>query len=66
MSDGWQRQRHGPTKHLLEGIGGFMVGAAAVLLLTRLFGARPARAGGSVTPAPKAPSTDPAKENGHA
>lgn len=33
MSNGRQRQRHGVTKHLAEGIGGLLVGAAAVLLL---------------------------------
>lgn len=33
MSDGRQRQRHGVAKNLAEGIGGLLVGAAAVLLL---------------------------------
>lgn len=33
MSDGRQRQRHGVTKNLVEGIGGLLFGAAAVLLL---------------------------------
>lgn len=32
-----QRQRHGVRKHLVEGIGGLMVGAALVLLLRGLF-----------------------------
>jgi hypothetical protein len=30
-----QRQRHGVTKNLVEGLGGVIVGAAAVLLLRR-------------------------------
>lgn len=33
MSRGRQRQRHGVSKNLAEGIGGVLVGAAAVLLL---------------------------------
>jgi hypothetical protein len=38
-----QRQRHGVTKKLVEGIGGLIVGAAAVLLLRQWLG--PATAG---------------------
>jgi hypothetical protein len=40
-ADGPQRQRHGVTKNLVEGIGGALVGAAAVLLLRSLFKDRP-------------------------
>lgn len=35
-----QHQRHGVTKNLVEGIGGVVVGAAAVLLLRSLFKSR--------------------------
>lgn len=33
---GKQRQRHGPTKNLVEGIGGFIAGAALVVLIGNL------------------------------
>lgn len=40
MSGGRQRQRHGVAKNLAEGIGGLLVGAAAVVLLRGLLRAR--------------------------
>lgn len=40
MHSGQQRQRHGVHKRLAEGIGGILVGAAAVLLLRGLLRAR--------------------------
>jgi hypothetical protein len=36
-----QRQRHGPTKNIVEGVGGAIVGAALVLLLGDLLAKRP-------------------------
>ena len=54
MFDGPQRQRHGVTKHLVEGDGGLVVGVAAVLLLRGWLSGRratPARAA-APTPAP--------------
>lgn len=37
---GQQQQRHGVNKNLAEGFGGLIVGAAIVLLVTRLIGRR--------------------------
>lgn len=42
MGKGLQRQRHGVTKHLVEGVGGLIVGAALTVLLTNQL-ERPAR-----------------------
>lgn len=52
MSDaaGRQRQRHGVTKKLVEGIGGVLTGAALVLLLRQLFNARGAGSAAAETP----------------
>ena len=36
MADGMQRQRHGTTKKLVEGVGGLIVGAALVILIGNL------------------------------
>ena len=36
MFDGPQRQRHGVTKHLVEGVGGLVVGVMAVLIYDAL------------------------------
>lgn len=38
-----QRQRHGVTKKLVEGVGGVLTGAALVLLLRQLFKDRTGR-----------------------
>lgn len=60
MIDGRQRQRHGVSKNLAEGIGGLLVGAAAVLLLRAWVRPRAARA--PSTPeatSPQAPPTPP-------
>lgn len=47
MPDFGQHQRHGGTRHLAQGIGGLVVGAAAVLLLRHwLRPASAAKAGG--------------------
>lgn len=55
MPDFGQRQRHGVTKKLVEGIGGLIVGAAAVLLLRQWLG--PATAGaGRAKPRVQAPA----------
>jgi len=35
-SHGMQRQRHGVTKNLVEGVGGFIVGAALTILIGNL------------------------------
>jgi hypothetical protein len=43
MTNGHQRQRHGVTKNLAEGIGGVLVGAAAVLVLRGWLGPRACR-----------------------
>ena len=59
MSDGRQRQRHGATKHLSEGIGGLVVGAAAVLLLRGWLRRR--RAAPAHTPSPAVP-VDPSSQ----
>jgi hypothetical protein len=48
MNAGQQRQRHGVTKNLVEGVGGFVVGAALVLLLR---GLHKQRAGSKPEPA---------------
>ncbi|WP_120797131.1 carbon monoxide dehydrogenase [Thiocapsa rosea] len=40
MSDQRQRQRHGVHKHLVEGIGGLLAGAALVLLARSILKAR--------------------------
>ncbi len=48
MQNGRQRQRHGVTKNLLEGLAGVLVGAAAVLFLT-------SRARQRVAPTERAP-----------
>lgn len=54
MIDGHQRQRHGVTKNLVEGVGGLLVGAAAVLLLRAWLRPRsPGAAGNSMAPAPE-------------
>lgn len=61
MSDHRQRQRHGVTKHLVEGVGGFLVGSALVLLARRLLGSRPAgRASSEHGQDPKASPVAPA------
>ncbi|MEY6433940.1 carbon monoxide dehydrogenase [Thioalkalicoccus limnaeus] len=61
MSDYGQRHRHGVTKHLVEGVGGFLVGSALVLLAKRLLGSRPAgRASGEHRKDPEAPPVVPA------
>jgi hypothetical protein len=53
MSNGQQRQRHGVTKNLVEGLGGLIVGAAAVLLLRQwLKQDRPKAAAAAAPPAP--------------
>ena len=36
MTYGRQRQRHGVTKNLVEGVGGFIVGAALVVFISNL------------------------------
>ncbi len=42
MADhGRQRQRHGPTKNLVEGVGGLIVGAAVAILIGELLKKRP-------------------------
>jgi len=52
MSDIGQRQRHGVTKNLVEGIGGLIVGVAAVLLLRQWLRPAPAGPGRNQAPAP--------------
>ena len=54
MVYGRQRQRHGVTWSLVEGLGGFIVGAALVVFLGELLGKRPA-------PKPEPEATDKAK-----
>lgn len=51
MPDFGQRQRHGVTKKLVEGIGGLIVGAAAVLLLRQWLRPVPAGPGRAKTQA---------------
>lgn len=45
-----QRQRHGVTKKLVEGVGGVLTGAALVLLLRQLFKDRTGRPATADTP----------------
>lgn len=64
MTDGPQRQRHGVTKNLVEGLGGLLVGAAAVLLLRAWLRPGDSRASSTLiaaTPAagPEAPRSTP-------
>lgn len=49
-----QRQRHGVSKNLVESVGGVILGAALVLLATRLLRSRAAR---PATVAPDSPDT---------
>jgi membrane-associated phospholipid phosphatase len=53
MPDFGHQHQHGVTKNLVEGIGGLIVGAAAVLLLTRLF--KKSQAAATARPAPASP-----------
>lgn len=62
MIDGRQRQRHGVNKDLAEGIGGVLVGAAAVLLLRGWLGPR-ASTPPSVPAAPAPEATPQAPAN---
>jgi hypothetical protein len=57
MPEGWQRQRHGVSKNLVEGIGGALIGAAAVLLLRQWL--RPAKAAVAAE-SPRHPPAEPA------
>jgi len=52
--DGPQRQRHGVSKNLVEGIGGALVGAALVLLIRGLL--KPRTAGPAAAPIDPSPS----------
>lgn len=62
MIDGRQRQRHGVSKNLVEGISGLLVGAAAVLLLRAWLSPRtaarmaPEAASAQAIPTPPAPT----------
>lgn len=61
MIDGPKRQRHGVSKNLIEGIGGLLVGAAAVLLLRAWLSPRTATAPSMAPEArPQAMPTPPA------
>jgi len=61
-----QRQRHGVTKNLVEGLGGVLVGAAAVLLLRSLFRDRSSMsAPAAALPGPSA-TAEPATPRGKA
>lgn len=59
------QHHHGVRKHIVEGIGGVIIGAAAVLLLAKVFKDRKAAAQAKTSPAPapetpKAPARKPA------
>ncbi|AGA91594.1 hypothetical protein Thimo_2897 [Thioflavicoccus mobilis 8321] len=59
MNNGQQRQRHGVHKHLAEGVGGVLVGAAVVLLLRGLF-RKPDPRAPAAAPTSDPPSSAPA------
>lgn len=54
MRDSGHQHHHGVKKNIVEGIGGLIIGAAAVLLAVRFLGGRkkPAPASASALPAP--------------
>jgi hypothetical protein len=52
MYDSGHQHHHGVRKNIVEGIGGILIGAAAVLLLTRFLKGRKAVAKAEAAPAP--------------
>jgi len=56
--------QHGVRKNLVEGIGGLIVGAAAILLLTRLFKKNQSAATAQPAPASPEPPTSPGATSG--
>jgi len=59
MYERGQQHHHGVRKNIVEGIGGVVIGAAAVLLLVRLFKGKKAESKAVALPAPA--KTEPAK-----
>lgn len=58
MSSFGHQHHHGVRKNLVEGIGGLIVGAAAVLLLRQWLATRRARVHPVTSPDPTSPQSD--------